>query len=278
MPIYNTKEEYLREAIDSVLSQTFTDFEYIILNNSPANSDMDRIVKSYNDKRIRYVRADYEMGISKGRNKLMELAKGEYFAILDHDDVCLPTRFEEEVKVLGEFPEIGVVGCLYERFPKSKGVSKLPESSEAIEKYLMEGCAILHPSSMIRASVLKVNNLKYEEEFTPAEDYALWCRLIGKTKFYNIQKVLLHYRWHETNTSKLQDDKRLEAVKKIHAFLRTDYPELWEQVHSSATYIVRAKLFGIIPISRKEIRGNVPPKWLKAIPFTKVKVKLKVNG
>ena len=276
MPIYNTKEEYLREAIESVLCQTFTDFEYIILNNSPTNTEMDRIVGSYKDERIRYVKAEYEMGISKGRNKLMELARGEYYAVLDHDDVCLPTRLEEEVKVLDEHPEIGVVGTLYERFPKSKGISKLPEYSETIEQYLMEGCAVLHPSSMIRASVLKNNNIKYEEEFTPAEDYALWCRLIGKTKFYNIQKVLMKYRWHETNTSKLQDDKRLEAVEKIHTFLKIDQRNLWKEVHENCTWIVRGKLFGLIPIIRIQVKGNVMPKWLRLIPFLKIKIKLKV--
>lgn len=277
MPIHNTKEEYLREAIESVLNQTYKDFEYIILNNSPSNKEMDRIVKSYEDKRIRYVKADYEMGISKGRNKLMSLAKGEYYAILDHDDVCVPTRFEEEVKVLDKHPEIGVVGTLYERFPKSKGISKMPEKSEAIEEYLMEGCAVLHPSSMVRASVLKKNNIRYEEKFTPAEDYSLWCRLIGKTKFYNIQKVLMHYRWHGNNTSILQDDKRLAAVKKIHAFLQKDYPKLWKKVHQTAPYIVRGRLFDLIPILRMEIKGDTPPKWVNYLPFVKIKTKLKVK-
>ena len=188
MPIYNTKEEYLREAIESVLSQTFKDFEYIILNNSPTNTALDDIVASYKDERIRYVKSDYEMGISKGRNKLMELALGEYLAVLDHDDICLSTRFEEEVKVLDEHPEVGVVGCWVERFPSTK-IAEYPEHNEDIERYLMQGCAVAHTAAMIRKSV--VNGVQYEEAYSPSEDYCMWCRLLGKTKFYNIPKVLM---------------------------------------------------------------------------------------
>ena len=274
MPIYNTQEAYLREAIESVLSQTFQDYEFIILNNSPSNTKLDEIVTSYKDNRIRYVKSEQNTGISEGRNRLMELAKGEYFAVLDHDDICLPTRFEEEVKVLDEHPEIGVVGTLYERFPVSKGISKMSETSEAIEHHLMEGCAVLHPSSMIRASVLKENNIRYEEKFTPAEDYALWCWLIGKTKFYNIQKVLMKYRWHENNASKLQAKQMEQATASIHAFVRAEHPQLWKDVCENAPHVMRMKFFGIIPLGKFVQKGNKRPGLLKYTPFITTRMKL----
>lgn len=277
MPIYNTKEEYLREAIESVLNQTFQDYEFIILNNSPANTDLDQVVGSYKDSRIRYVKSEKDTGISEGRNKLIELAKGEYLAVLDHDDICLPTRLEEEVKVLDEHPEIGVVGTLYERFPKSKEASKLAEFSDAIEQHLMEGCAVLHPSSMIRASVLKEHNIRYEEEFTPAEDYALWCRLIGKTKFYNIQKVLMKYRWHEDNASTRQAEKMAVATKAIHEFVRTAHPDIWKNVCENAPHVVRMKLFRLIPLSKFIQQGNKRKGILRYLPFITTKMKLEVK-
>lgn len=274
MPIYNTQEQHLKEAIESVLSQIYTDFELIILNNSPSNTNLDKIVANYQDSRIRYIKSNTDTGISQGRNKLIELATGEYLAIFDHDDVCLPTRFEEEVKVLDNHPEIGVVGTLYERFPVGKGISKLSETSEAIEHHLMEGCAVLHSSSMIRASVLKENNIRYEEEFTPAEDYALWCRLIGKTKFYNIQKVLIKYRWHENNASKLQAKQMEQATTNIHAFVRAEHPQLWKDVCENALHVVRMKLFGIIPLGKFIQKGNKRQGLLKYTPFIKTKMKL----
>jgi glycosyltransferase involved in cell wall biosynthesis len=111
MPIYNnTQEEFLREAISSILSQTFTDFEFLILNDSPDNTKLDNIVKSFHDKRIRYYKNKKNLGISGSRNKLIELAKGEFLAIFDHDDISLPDRLEKQVEFLNAHPEIGVCG------------------------------------------------------------------------------------------------------------------------------------------------------------------------
>lgn len=153
----------------------------------------------------------------------------------------------------------------------------MPESNDGIEKYLMEGCGVFHPSAMVRADVLKKYAVKYESDFTPAEDYALWCRLIGKTKFHNIQKVLMKYRWHKTNTSKLQNDKRLLAVKAIHNLLKKEQPKLWEKVHHSGSYIVRGKLFGVLPILKMKQLSDKKPKFLKYLPFIKIKIKLEVK-
>lgn len=271
MPIYNTKEEHLREAIESVLEQTCQDFEFVILNNSPANTDLDKIVGSYKDKRIRYVKGKCATGISQGRNNLMKLARGTYFAVLDHDDICLPSRFEEEVKVLDKHPEIGVVGCWVERFPAIK-VAKYPEHNQEIEEYLMQGCAVAHTGAMMRRSILK--NIRYEEAYSPAEDYALWCRLINKTQFYNIPKVLMKYRWYEGNTSKAQVDKMNQATKAIQSFVRASHPDIWQRVCNEAPHVVRMKLFGLIPCGKFVQSGSHRQGILKYLPFVYTKIKL----
>lgn len=85
-PIYNTKEEFLREAISIILSQTFTDFEFLILNDSPENTKLDSIVKSFHDKRIKYYKNEKNLGISGAKNRLIELSKGEYIDFVDSDD------------------------------------------------------------------------------------------------------------------------------------------------------------------------------------------------
>lgn len=98
-PIYNTDPEYLRERIESILNQTFSDFEFLILNDSPDNNEIEKIVLecAKKDKRIKYSKNDYNMGITPSRNKLLEMANGEYLAIFDHDDISLPKRLEKEV-------------------------------------------------------------------------------------------------------------------------------------------------------------------------------------
>ena len=115
-PIYNTKPQHLRECIDSILDQTLTDFEFIILNDSPDNLEIENIVKSYDDIRIKYYKNDSNIGISASRNKLLELARGEYVAVFDHDDVCLPNRLENEASYLDKNAEVGVVGAFVQYF------------------------------------------------------------------------------------------------------------------------------------------------------------------
>lgn len=99
MPIYNTDERYLREAVKSILDQTYEDFELLILNDSPDNTYLDKIVESFADKRIRYFKNEFNLGITPSRNKLISLAQGEYLAVMDHDDI-LDFRFFGEGKGL----------------------------------------------------------------------------------------------------------------------------------------------------------------------------------
>ena len=245
MPIYKTNENHLREAIESILNQTFTDFEFLILDDCP-DDDREAIVKSYKDKRIKYSKNEKNLGITPSRNKLMDMAKGEYLAIFDHDDISLPTRFEKQVKYLDENPEDGVVSCWAENFPNGK-VCKNPIKNHDIKVALTDACIVLHPASMIRKSVLIENKIRYDVEYTPAEDYELWARLIRVTNFYNIPEVLFNYRIHETNTSKTQKNKMYNADVRIKAFIRLNYPELYYEYKVRLKKITKFRLFGIIP-------------------------------
>ena len=218
LAVYKTKPEYLKECIDSILNQTFTDFEFLIVDDCPEDKECEKIIKSYTDGRIKYYRNEKNLGISGTRNRLLDLAQGEYIAVMDHDDISLPTRFEKQVAYLDAHPECGVISCWYERFPNLK-IKKKPEINKQIIKALRNSCPLLHPATMIRKSVLAENHLKYEEEFSPSEDYALWCRLVNKTEFYNIQEVLFRYRNHETNESKKNNQKMQRATEKIRKYI-----------------------------------------------------------
>lgn len=245
MPVYKTNAEQLKEAIQSILDQTFTDFEFLILDDCPTN-DREAIVKSYKDKRIKYSKNEENLGITPSRNKLIDMAKGEYLAVMDHDDISLPERFEKQVAYLDAHSDVGVVGARTQSLI-AKRFSKNPTDDDNIKLALMRSCAITHPASMIRKSVLTKNNIRYEERFSPSEDYALWCRLIPHTNFHNLQDLLFYYRDHSENTSHKQSQKMLRAKWAIWSFVKTDNPALYDEFLLRAKHTTRIRLFGFIP-------------------------------
>lgn len=258
MPIYKTNEVHLREAITSILTQTFTDFEFLLLDDCP-DDDREKIVKSYNDKRIKYFKNEKNLGISASRNKLIDMARGEYIAIFDHDDISMPERLEKEVLHLDSHPEIGVVSGLVEHFPKIK-VSCHPECNLDIKISLMSDCIVAHTATMIRKSVLESSGIRYEKEFSPAEDYMLFLRLVGKTMFYNIQEVLVKYRNFDGNTSHLQKEKMADADARCRCFAAKEYPYLYSKIKLLwGNRRIWLDLFNIIPF----IKVNVTPKGFK---------------
>ena len=255
LPVYKTEEKYLRECIESVLGQTFQDFELLILDDCP-EQPVKSIVESYHDKRIKYMQNPENLGISKTRNKLIEMAQGEYLAVVDHDDISLPERFAKEAAYLDEHPETGVVSCFRKNIVGGK-IERYPADNSEISRRLMFSSCIVHPAAMIRKSVLLQNNLRYEERYSPAEDYALWCRLIGKTGFHNIPEVLFLYRNFENNTSHRQKSRMGEVTQAIYAFVRRDHPDLWAEAQSRATVVRRIRLFGIIPFLTVRTKGKI---------------------
>ena len=277
MPIWNTRAEHLREAMESILNQTFTDFEYLILNDSPDNTKLDEIVASYGDLRIRYERNEQNMGITPSRNKLLQMAEGEYIAIFDHDDISDPTRLEKQVAYLDAHPEIGVVGSWVQEFPSGKLV-RYPENDEEIRMGLMWGCVVPHSAAMVRRKVLEEHGIMYEERFSPSEDYALWCRLIPHTQFHNLPEVLFRYRLYEGNTSKNQATKMSNATMGIRAFVKADNPALYEEYLLRAEHTTRIRLFGFIPLLTVRRKGAISKVYLfECLPLYKSKYTIKMR-
>ncbi len=254
MPVYKTNEQYLREAIESILNQTYGDFEFLILDDCPSDT-REHIVKEFKDSRIVYLKNEKNLGISASRNKLVSLAKGEFLAIFDHDDVSLPYRFERQVKVLEENPKIGVVSGQLEYFVGESTVTKHPELNFDIKKELMHKDIVAHTAMMVRKSVLIDNGVFYEENFSPCEDYMLVLRLVAFTMFYNIQEVLVKYRNSENNTTHIQHEKMKDADALCRCFAKREYPFLyeWNNEHK----ISWIKLFDILPfIKIKQINHS----------------------
>lgn len=277
MPVYNTKEEHLREAISSILSQTYSDFEFLILNDSPDNVEIEKIVMSYKDKRIKYYKNEKNLGISESRNKLIDLAKGEYLAVFDHDDISVPTRLEKEVEILDKHSEIGVVSGNIRRFPK-ESQSYHPQNNIEIKFALMHSNVIAHTAAMFRKSVLIDNNIRYEKDFSPAEDYRIVLRLIPYTMFHNIQSIIVNYRDEETNTTHINWEKMVNADALCRCYAAREYPYFYQSwlnnnVHKTKQWI---KLFDLIPFIKIKIKSNKKKYYLFGlIPFLSVRSKFK---
>ena len=258
-PIYNTNPQQLRECIESVLDQTFSDFEFIILNDSPDNTALDDIVASYSDGRIRYVRNDVNMGISASRNRLLDMARGKYIAIFDHDDICMPDRLEKSVAILDARPWVGVVSGWMHFFdgPDADFIRQYPENDTDIRTMLCQDCFVAHTASMIRKSVLDGHNIRYESAFSPAEDYRLWARLMPYTQFYNIPCVLVRYRNHDNRTSISQQTRMRMCWRAISSDIRNSNPEYTRMLRrrddmGATTFRLRA--FGVVPLLK--IKNN----------------------
>lgn len=206
MPIYQTKEIYLREAIQSVLCQTHSNFEFLIVNDSPEDDlRLNQIGASYNDSRIIWLSNKINSGIAVASNTGIDHAKGQFIAMMDHDDICVPTRFEEQVRFLTNNPEFGFVGGQALAFYPDQSNAKLnyPTSSskEELKQSFFNEVPFLNPSVMFRK--LAFNTIRYNPYYKVCADYDLFARLIFEKEVLatNLPNILLNYRFHDANTS-----------------------------------------------------------------------------
>ena len=243
MPVYNTNLAYLKETIESVLNQTFTDFEFLILNDSPQNLELENFILEYakQDKRIKYFKNPRNLGISPSRNKLIDLAQGEFLAVIDHDDISVKERFEKEVAFLEANKEVGVVSGNVYKLKNSKEWSPFKTMLD-IKICLMVQMCLIHPASMIRKSVL--GNIRYNELYSPCEDYKLWCDLIGKTEFANLDEVMIQYRNYE-NTSAQNSILMDRIFGIIVSENQKKHPELFNIALHLSSEITRIRFLGL---------------------------------
>lgn len=193
MPVYNAEADTFKTAVESILNQTYKNFEFIIINDGSTNNT-EEVILSFKDERIRYFKNNKNLKIIKTLNIGLELARGKYIARLDSDDYCDKTRLEKQVKYLEENPEIGLLGTYYEHVPENRVVAH-PFKPDEVKLYL-RGCqnCILHSSAMFRKSVLDKLNLKYNECALHAEDYMLWSNISNVTGVAIYPEVLTFYR------------------------------------------------------------------------------------
>jgi len=211
MPVYNG-EKYLPEAIESILYQTYANFEFIILNDGSTDKT-EEIILSYDDPRIVYVKNETNLQIVKTLNKGIALAKGEYIARMDADDISLPQRFAKQIEHLTKNRDIDILGTQYVNFGAFESFSSNPLSHEEIKVALLFNSAMAHPTVMMRSNVFQ--KIKYQEVFNKAEDYALWVEAVDTFRFANLPEYLLKYRRHRSQTDQEIQTSAADTIRKI---------------------------------------------------------------
>lgn len=228
MPVYNTAP-YLREAMDSMLSQTFTDFELIVLNDcSPDNAE--EILDTYADPRIVRYSGEGNVGLGNVLNVGISMARGKYIARMDSDDISLPNRLQVQVDYLETHPEIDLVSVGMQLFGAKEEVWIRELNPEKVKINALFHSPILHASSVWCKDSFEKQGLRFRQEMVPAEDYDLWARALVKgLKLVNLPDVLYKYRMHSSQATLQTDMTSAKSREVQQEYLRLALPSLSEK-------------------------------------------------
>lgn len=260
MPVYNA-EKYLKESIESILNQTFTNYEFIIINDGSADSS-EEIILSHKDPRIKYLKNTKNMRLSRTLNKAIQLAQGRYIARMDADDISLPNILKEQYNFMEKNKEIGVCGTWAKTIGIEKANWKYYVEDSKIKACLLFNSAFIHSSVLIRAEIAK--KYQYKNEHLFAEDYALWVELSEVTKFHNLPSYLLKYRLHQSQTDKQEQLRAASRVRKM--MLANIGCNLDEQEFTIFERIARglqSKIDEAGPLLNKILSSNLKSKYLE---------------
>lgn len=239
MPVYNG-EQFLTQAIDSILKQTFSKFEFLIIDDGSIDSTA-KILKSYIDPRIYLIHNQQNLGLVSSLNLGLKLARGQYVARMDADDISLPHRLYEQVKFMESHPEIAVCGSWVKTIGHPSGqIWDYPTDSGNILCQLLFECPLAHPTVILRKQNIEKEHFYYNETYRHAEDYELWVRASKKLTLANLGKVLLLYRCHDEQAvsqhahqnQQLSDQLRLSQLKELGIHPSQDEIQLHQNISS----------------------------------------------
>jgi len=223
MPTYNA-EAYLDEAIDSILSQSFSDFEFLIINDGSNDSSLD-IIKSYQltDNRIKLISRENE-GLVRTLNQGVMAAKGRYIVRMDADDISISNRLEKLINFMDSHPEVDIAGSFVEGFGDGikTSVWEFPSDHKAMRVRTIFTVPLCHGSAIFKSQLFKEYGLRFDKDFPHAEDYELFSRVASEVKFGMLPEVLYKVRYVQSSVSR-NADREHKSRKKIlsNIFLRT---------------------------------------------------------
>lgn len=214
MPVYNA-EQFLAEAIDSIIQQSFQDWELIIIDDGSTDNSA-FIISQYKDNRIYYLKNKENIGLIKSLNLGIDLCDGEYIARMDADDIATPNRLTLQAAFMDKHPRhilCGSNALVIDKKNEITGRIKNLTHNNYLQINLLFSVPFIHPSMLIRRKALADD--KYNENYLHVEDFELWCRLSQKGEIANINRFLLNYRWHNTNVSVLNSEIQEKLKDKI---------------------------------------------------------------
>lgn len=247
MSVYNG-ERYLEEAIESILAQTFRDFELLIVDDGSTDKSAKILAGAASrDVRIRIVTNPSNIGLTRSLNKALAEARGTLIARMDADDIALPERLERQIAFLQNNPEVGVVGTAY-RFINGRGETigekVILGDNRLIQRVLIRFNPFLHSSVMIRKGLLdRIGG--YDERYKKAQDYDLWMRLAPLCHFANLPEVLMKKRFTLDMISYTQERKQIRTAVQIRlaALQRGQFP--WR----CAIFLIKPFFATIFPVA-----------------------------
>ncbi len=213
MPVYNA-EKHLKEAMNSILLQTYQHLEVVIVNDGSTDGS-EALLLSYDDPRIRLLVNSENKGLIYSLNYGLSACKGKYVARMDADDICMQERIAEQVAFMEQHPEIGVCGCDYTQFSESgeQSFRALSDHDEILSQMIFNS-SVVHPSLMLRRSVLQDFDPVFNPGYHHSEDYELWSKLILQTQFSAVHRLLFRYRIHAAQvTQKHSEQQQLSASR-----------------------------------------------------------------
>jgi glycosyltransferase involved in cell wall biosynthesis len=215
MPAFNAGP-FLMTAVESILNQTFNDFELIIIDDGSTDESF-AALDAIPDERIRLVRNTENLGLIASRNMAVNLARAPLLACLDADDVAMPRRLETQVQAFRADPDLALLGSsayLIDDHGHPFDVIDVPTTNEEIRRVILRGNKIIHSSVMMRSSVVKSLD-GYSTEYSLAEDYALWVRIIASHKVMNLSDRLIQYRVHRGQLSQTKIERMRAMAARI---------------------------------------------------------------
>lgn len=259
MSVYNTKEQFLREAIESVLNQTFKDFEFIIVLDGPTDNSAS-VVRSYHDARIMVLENERNIGIPKSWNRGLAVARGKYIAKMAADDISLPRRLEMQFSYMEEHPDVDALGtdAFYFGDGETRRVYSSCEDDDVTKaRMLFFNNAPTDASAFIRRSFLEKHGMCFNESYVYSSDYRLWTDLVwAGGRIRSLREALVKYRLHGDQITKREqsEDHGTRYTEKV---IRTQMEQLFDPVNDHDFAVHHAIYTGDPDVSIEECDAHI---------------------
>lgn len=215
MSVYNTNLIFLEESIDSILKQTFTKFEFIIINDG-SNIEISEFLSQYRDPRVIIIKNDKNIGLTKSLNKGLRQSRGKYIARMDSDDISELDRLQKQYDYMERNNGVSVLGGIGTFSDRKKSGIRICWDFDVMKVRMMfQNVGVMHPTAFIRNSFIKEYSISYDEDFVVAQDYGLWVECMKYGEIATLPEKILNLRTHENRISYQHKDKQRKVSSKI---------------------------------------------------------------